>query len=76
MDNQAQKLAVYLAFGVFLIYIFYVVSSSVGYEPQAMKDTATWLSDNTLLLTIAFCFVLTLYVILKLKKKADYSPGG
>jgi hypothetical protein len=76
LNEQTQKLAIYLAFGVFLVFVSYVVSSSVGYEPQALKDVASWLNDNTVILTAAFCFLIDCYVILKLKKKSEYSPGG
>ena len=65
MDEQTQKLTIYLAFGVFIIAMFYVVTDSVGLAPQVLKDIATWLCENQYLVSFLFCFVLTVYVLLK-----------
>jgi uncharacterized membrane protein YhdT len=76
VNETTEKLLAFLLAGLFLMFIGYVITSYFGATPQPMTDVASWLNDNTVILTIAFCFLVGCYVILKLKRRNDYSPGG
>jgi hypothetical protein len=76
LNETLQKALAFLVIGVYLMFLTYTITYHFGVAPQALTDVGMWLSDNTLLLTIAFCFLAFCYMLIKIKRRNDYSPSG
>jgi uncharacterized protein with PQ loop repeat len=54
--------------------VFYMISLSLGFCPQYMKDIVSWFANNVYLFSFMVCFLAVLWVIYKIKthRRGDY----
>jgi hypothetical protein len=71
MNDKTQLIVSAFAIALLCFIIFCLASSYFDIAPPAVYDVGKWISDNTLTLTFAVCFITFAWLLERIVSKKD-----